>query len=334
MTSETWVLSKIETRNKNSVLSLEEKYIYTARGILLSLIALVFERRLKHLDPKYYAKFSHAIGADLAVVEDIVESIGLGLINECITERRKFIQNQRIKASKGGRAYMNNNNTAGKQRPEDGIIICPDGTWEFDQTSERFKTEIKEFIDKHGDLAEVLRRLYAHFKSGKGDPYAYLKAILRKETESIGKYGRPNTDLSKDPNVIILKDYFYASFKNKFHKDYIADVDKDSKVFGNLLKVMSVDDLNVDINTFFASKDEFIMEKGGFTIGVFKSQINKLRSICEKEKPLDASDRIARKHMAEVKKRCKSRLETQECETREELEEERKLKSEEGIKGD
>jgi len=297
MTSETWVLYKIENRNKSSVLLLEERHSYMARGILLNLIALVFETHSTHLSPKKYAKFSQAIGTDLAIVEDIVSSVGLDLINECIAERHKFIQNQRIKASKGGRAYVNNNNKSGKQKPEDGIIINPDGTWAFDSTSERFKKETKEFTAQQGDLTEVLRRLYANFNSGKGSPYAYLKVILLREKEKLGKYGLPSVTKYDDPNVIILRDYFYVSFRNKFHQDYVADFAKDGNIFSDLLKTTSVDDLKVLIDSFFASEDKFIVEKGGFTTGVFKSQINKLRSTHKNESPLQESDRIMREQM-------------------------------------
>jgi len=299
MTSETWVLYKIESGNESSILLLEEKHGYMARGILLNLIALVFKKRLTHLTPNHYAKFSQAIGTELAVVEDIVGSVGLDLINEWITARRKFIQNQRIKASKGGRAYVNNNQT-GKQEPEDGIITNSDGTWAFDLNSDRFKQETKEFTDLQGNLPEVLRRLYAHFKPGKGSPYAYLKAILRKEKEKIGKYGLPNAIID-DPNVIVLRDDFYASFKNKFHQDYIADLDKDGKIFIDLLKVMSVDELKVFIDRLFDSDDKFIQESG-YTTGVFKSQINKLRKP-RKESAMEQSDRIRRERKAKEEKK-------------------------------
>lgn len=190
MTSETWVLSKIENKNTSALLLLEEKYQYIARGILLNLIALVFRTRLKQLDPREYAKFAKALSKDLAVVEDIVGAVGLGLINECIAEWRDYSHRQSIKGRIGGLAYVKKHK-ADVPKAEEGIIIHSDGTWAFDLISERFKQETKEFVDKQGDLPALLQRLYDHFNAGKGSPYRYLQSILIKEIQNIGQYGRP-----------------------------------------------------------------------------------------------------------------------------------------------
>jgi len=71
--------------------------------------------------------------------------------------------------------------------------------------------------------------------------------------------------------------YFYDKFQEKMGKAYAADFGKDGKIFKELGKVFNEQDLKAIIDKFFTNPDEFI-EKAGYTVGVFKSQVNKINS--------------------------------------------------------
>lgn|SRR3990167_1588971 len=78
--------------------------------------------------------------------------------------------------------------------------------------------------------------------------------------------------------------HFYSLYKQKTGHEYIADFGKDGAIFKSLLKIVPEDELKTLIDRFFESADDFII-KAGFTIGVFKTQVNKLRTGA---KPLSA----------------------------------------------
>jgi len=73
------------------------------------------------------------------------------------------------------------------------------------------------------------------------------------------------------------QEYFYLKYKEKTGKEYVADFAKDGKIFKELSKVIvDVQQFKEVINRFFNSEDEFII-KAGYTVGVFRTQINKLQ---------------------------------------------------------
>ena len=70
---------------------------------------------------------------------------------------------------------------------------------------------------------------------------------------------------------------FYAQqFKNEFGTDPVIEWGKDGKIIKGLLKFIPLENLKNLLNKFFSSEDKFI-QKSGYTIGVFKSQLNKLK---------------------------------------------------------
>lgn len=72
-------------------------------------------------------------------------------------------------------------------------------------------------------------------------------------------------------------EHFCLKYKEVFNKEYVVNFGKDKKLIKDLLKIVKEDELTSLINKFFESDEEFI-QKAGYTLGVFKSQINKLRS--------------------------------------------------------
>lgn len=86
--------------------------------------------------------------------------------------------------------------------------------------------------------------------------------------------------LDKSKNKIRIdkiRHHFYDKYKQKVGKDYIPTYLKDYTIIKNLLLVLSDAELMCLIDKFFNTNDTF-PRQGGFTIGVFKSMINKLRS--------------------------------------------------------
>ncbi len=84
----------------------------------------------------------------------------------------------------------------------------------------------------------------------------------------------------------ITQQYFYSTYKQTVEGDYVANFGKDGSIFKDLSEVIPLDELKTLVDRFFASKDPFI-KQSGYTVGVFKSQINKLRS-----KPLEKETEI------------------------------------------
>ena len=79
---------------------------------------------------------------------------------------------------------------------------------------------------------------------------------------------------------------FYSErFEYHFGIKPMIDWPKDSTLTKNLLKIIPLNELEGLLEAFFCSEDKFIL-KSGYTIGVFKSQINKLKI----GEPLDGMD--------------------------------------------
>src|SRR3990167_88500 len=101
------------------------------------------------------------------------------------------------------------------------------------------------------------------------------------------KYGQSNlrpkevqketTNLTNQPTSNKLVNEFYQHYKHLTNQEYIANPHSDNAIFKMLLKSLTDDDIRVAMSNFFVSNDPFI-QRAGYTIGVFKSMINKLRT--------------------------------------------------------
>lgn len=76
--------------------------------------------------------------------------------------------------------------------------------------------------------------------------------------------------------VGVVRNQFYLKYKEVFNKDYVASFGKDGRIFKDLLKIIPQAELISLIDKFFKSTDKFIQDSG-YTVGVFKTQINKLQ---------------------------------------------------------
>jgi phage replication O-like protein O len=80
---------------------------------------------------------------------------------------------------------------------------------------------------------------------------------------------------SPNPAVKEFLNFWCNSFKEKTDEPYTVNGGKEGTLIKKLLTVHSLDSLKTHAETFFKSADPFI-QKAGFTLGVFSTQINKL----------------------------------------------------------
>lgn len=111
-------------------------------------------------------------------------------------------------------------------------------------------------------------------KKDNNDKNEKKKDIARKKKEK-----KPS---SSNPDIKIFIDSFFNSFRNKFGYKYLVQGGKDSNLVKRMLGTYSLQELLEFKSRFFKSDDDFI-EKAGYTIGVFSSQISKLIGNKEQE---------------------------------------------------
>jgi len=95
---------------------------------------------------------------------------------------------------------------------------------------------------------------------------------------------KQDTDKDKDKETDKYTEpfqYFCLTYQKTFGKEYIASFAKDKKLIKDLLGIIPENELRELMDRFFISDDEFI-KKSGYSIGVFKSQVNKLRALNKK----------------------------------------------------
>jgi len=78
-----------------------------------------------------------------------------------------------------------------------------------------------------------------------------------------------------EPGVKRIIDYYFQKFVGKFGEKPVIDGKKDGAIIKRLLRTYGEEKLKGLIDRFFESTDLFIVSSG-YTIGVFKTQINKL----------------------------------------------------------
>ncbi len=124
---------------------------------------------------------------------------------------------------------------------------------------------------------ELPRGVTSHHSNREGLPQ--LPKGVTKVTKG-GEHKRRNIskDIGRDPSnpaVNEFQTHFHEAFKEKIGYPYTPQWAKEGKLSKDLLKIHSLERLKELTEIFFKTKDLFI-QKSGFTIGVFCSQINKL----------------------------------------------------------
>jgi len=99
--------------------------------------------------------------------------------------------------------------------------------------------------------------------------------VKKSKEENIG--GIPENGKPPDPDVKNFIDYAFQTFENVFHEKMLVDGKKDGALVKKLLSTYGIDRLKGLWDVFMRSNDPFICQAGR-SIGVFKTQINKLVS--------------------------------------------------------
>jgi hypothetical protein len=96
-------------------------------------------------------------------------------------------------------------------------------------------------------------------------------------TASISKK-RKRSAPAADPRIQPFLSFFAEEYEKRFGAPYAINWGKEGKRITELSSAFDVPRLKDLAIRFFELEDPWIREKGGFTVGVFTSQINKLTS--------------------------------------------------------
>ena len=100
---------------------------------------------------------------------------------------------------------------------------------------------------------------------------------------TVSSKGRSKAAPPPNPQVTEFKVYWAELYRNRFGVEYLFDHGKDGKHIRDLLGAFDPPALKSKAEQFFDGDDEWTQTKGGFTIGVFRTQINRLNSIRTKK---------------------------------------------------
>jgi uncharacterized protein YdaU (DUF1376 family) len=111
------------------------------------------------------------------------------------------------------------------------------------------------------------------------------------------------------PDVKAFIDFYYRNFEETFLSPPLIEGGKDGSIIKALLKEIPLTELEGLMLKFLDSSDLFI-QKSGYTIGVFKSQINKLRigEQAEVPKHLKGLDKVWHRIQEEEKQNAKETI--------------------------
>jgi phage replication O-like protein O len=80
-----------------------------------------------------------------------------------------------------------------------------------------------------------------------------------------------------DPELGELRTFFIETFKEKFTDPYAYTYGKDDSILKGILKTFGLEKAKEKISAFFSDESEFL-KRSGYSVGVFKSQVNKYQT--------------------------------------------------------
>lgn len=129
--------------------------------------------------------------------------------------------------------------------------------------------------DKDRELNRLRQERFRVKHFGNADITPSVTPLSQRSSSSSSSSTLKKESISHSETKIFLT--FYANqFKEEFGTDPVIEWGKDGKIIKGLLKFIPFENLKDLLNKFFLSEDKFI-QKSGYTIGVFKSQLNKLK---------------------------------------------------------
>jgi hypothetical protein len=151
---------------------------------------------------------------------------------------------------------------------EIGIISSSNG--------DSFNKELLNYSEKYQIRKEKNAKKVAEWRLKQQNVTGY-EPVSNLPKVKLSKVNKSKVNTTVPPSgTNTVFNYFCLKYKETLKVDYVANFGKDKKLVKDLLGVVKEDDLLPLIDNFFKSDDEFI-QKSGYTLGVFKSQINKLR---------------------------------------------------------
>lgn len=125
----------------------------------------------------------------------------------------------------------------------------------------------KKVITKNGNGKKLPKMVMQVTKNGNKSLPNLVDTKERKET------------ITKDIDGAAIKhliDHHFQNYQRKFNKKYVVSGGKDGSLLKKLLKSLEKEEIKKLNDLFFQSDDPFV-QKAGYTIAVFFSQINKLQ---------------------------------------------------------
>ena len=184
----------------------------------------------------------------------------------------------KIQPQKWRKLSMQQRNNCGLFRLLNGGVFIPHPDMPDRLTNLRLYKEFlrqKKFYNSasnRGKMGAEKRWLSHDLANGQRWPYPYPYPYpLNTDTE--GKLKKVVDD--KNPEIKLFIDYAFNCFQKKFGEKLLIDGKKDGEIARKLLGTYGLPKLKGLWDVFMRSTDPFIRQ-AGYSIGVFKSQINKL----------------------------------------------------------
>jgi hypothetical protein len=170
-------------------------------------------------------------------------------------------------------------NADGKER----VRVLPNGRWFIPGFfAFQYGVKINPKNPVHASILVVLEKnnlsvsdLLGVTEVGAGSPRGRSEVGDGNEDKKSNQHGHTAPEHKNIGKFPPCQDHFYKKFKDVMGKAYVANFGKDGAIFKDLIAVIGDDDVIKAVDRFFISEDDFI-KKSGYTVGVFKSQINKL----------------------------------------------------------
>ena len=132
------------------------------------------------------------------------------------------------------------------------------GEREASENSDNFGQETPVEVEIVEDPAPEL------VEAGSGEKK--LKPKKEKKSDTSGREPSPHQ---------AIVDYYFQKFEEKFGSKPLFEGGKDGKIVKDLVQSFGAEKVRILLDLFFASQDSFIVNSG-YTVGAFKSQVNKL----------------------------------------------------------
>jgi hypothetical protein len=143
-------------------------------------------------------------------------------------------------------------------------------------------------IPKHISQIEAYanKQLPLFSKGSHEDPIA-IKSLLMKIDDCVRAFEIKQKTERGNCDVKAFMEWYCERFKNETKRPYTVG-GKDFKLVAEMLKLFSMDELKKLCERFFREPDQYV-KRAGYTVGIFKTTINRLVSTNER-RPIGLDD--------------------------------------------